>query len=161
MRNIAALREPKIIGFNILIYGVMLYLADRFSLGTRNLKDITFKDALLIGLAQCFALIPGTSRSGITITMARMLKINRVDAAKFSMLLSVPVIAAAGCLEAYRLFLSGDMGQVLLSFDAVIYSFITSYVVIYLMMKWLQNYTYLPFVVYRVGLGLLLILQVF
>ena len=156
-----ALREPKIIGFNILIYGVMLYLADRFSLSKRNLKDITFKDALLIGLAQCFALIPGTSRSGITITMARMLKINRVDAAKFSMLLSVPVIAAAGCLEAYRLFLSGDMGQILPSFDAVIYSFITSYVVIYLMMKWLQNYTYLPFVVYRVALGLLLILQVF
>ena len=90
-----------------------------------------------------------------------MLQINRVDAAKFSMLLAMPVIFAAGCLEGYRLFLNGDGGQILLSLDAVFYSFIFSYAVIFLMMKWLKNYTYLPFVVYRVALGLLLILPIF
>ena len=159
LRNIGldALRDPQIIGFNILSYGVLLYLADRFSAKTRTTADITIKDAILIGLAQCFALIPGTSRSGITVTMARLLKINRVDAAKFSMLLAMPVIAAAGCLEVYRMLSIGDFAQIMLCFEALIYSFIASYVVIFLMMKWLKHYTYLPFALYRVILGLMLL----
>ena len=160
LRNfgLEALRAPKIIGFNILIYGIVLYVADKFALSTKKLNDITVKDALFIGLAQCLALIPGTSRSGISITMARILKINRLDAAKFSMLLSIPVIFAAGCLEGYRLFLKNDISEILLSLDAVFYSALASYAVIFLMMKWLQKWTYLPFVVYRVGLGILLII---
>lgn len=151
------LRNPKIIGVTILCYGLLLYFADRFSENNRNLKDITLKDALLIGLAQCLALVPGTSRSGITITIARFLKINRVDAAKFSMLLSIPTIFAAGALEVYRLFTNGSTQELSSSFDAVLYSFAASYIVICFMMKWLQTKTYLPFVVYRVVLGLLLI----
>lgn len=151
------LRTPKIIGFTILFYGLVLYTSDRFAPSKRELKDINIKDALLIGLAQCLALIPGTSRSGITITMARFLKINRVDAAKFSMLLSVPVIAAAGFLEGYRLYKTSDVMALTDALYAVVCSFVISYVVIYLMMKWLQRWTYLPFVIYRVILGILLI----
>lgn len=151
------LRNPKIIGFTILFYGLVLYVADRFAKSERELKDIGLKDAILIGLAQCLALVPGTSRSGITITMARFLKISRVDAAKFSMLLSMPVIFAAGCLEGYRLFSSGGAGETLFALDAVLFSFIASYIVIYLMMEWLKSRTYTPFVIYRVILGLLLI----
>lgn len=151
------LRNPKIIGWTILIYGLILYFSDRFFANQFELKDIKLKDAVLIGLAQCLALVPGTSRSGITITMARFLKISRLDAAKFSMMLSVPVIAAAGSLEGYRLFVHGNMAELLAAADAVFYSFIASYLVIFFMMKWLQKWTYLPFVVYRVILGILIL----
>jgi len=154
------LRNPKIIGCTILFYGLVLYFADRFFESRRDLKEMRLKDAVLIGLAQCLALVPGTSRSGITITMARFLKISRVDAAKFSMMLSIPVIAAAGCLEGYRLFVQGNITEILYAFDAVFYSFIASYLVIYLMMEWLKRWTYLPFVIYRVILGLLILMFV-
>ena len=152
------LRNPKIIGFTILFYGLVLYAADKFGKSERGLKDLNLKDALLIGLAQCLALVPGTSRSGITITMARFLKISRVDAAKFSMMLSIPVIAAAGCLEGYRMFMANEAGEIWVALDAVMFSFVASYLVIYLMMEWLKRFTYVPFVVYRVILGLLLII---
>lgn len=154
------LRKPEIIGWTILFYGLVLYVADRFSPVQKELKDMGLKEAIFIGIAQCLALVPGTSRSGITITMARFLKINRVDAARFSMLLSMPVIAGAGLLEAYRLFYVSDMTALTDAVLAVVCSFLSSYLVIYLMMKWLQRWTYLPFVIYRVVLGLLLILPV-
>lgn len=155
------LRTPKIIGFTILFYGIVLYMADRFSSAQKDLGSMTLKDSLLIGLAQCLALIPGTSRSGITITMARFLKINRVDAAKFSMLLSVPVIAAAGGLEGYRLWKASNISALSDCAYAVLFSFIVSYGAIYLMMKWLQRWSYLPFVIYRVVLGSILISMAF
>jgi len=153
------LRDPKIIGWTILIYGLLLYAADTYGENKRGIKDMGIKDAVLIGLAQCLALVPGTSRSGITITIARFLKIKRIDAAKFSMLLSIPVIAAAGSLEIYRLMIAGNFAELMISLDAVFYSFIASYAVIFLMMKWLEKWTYLPFVFYRVSLGLFLLLM--
>lgn len=152
------LRNPKIIGWTILFYGLILYLADRIGNTSRTTKDLGVKDALLIGLAQCLALIPGTSRSGITITMARFLGINRSEAAKFSMLLSVPTILAAGALESWRLFVQGNSAEIWNAADAVGYSFVASILVIFLMMKWLKKATFLPFVIYRVLLGLALIL---
>jgi undecaprenyl-diphosphatase len=152
------LRNPKIIGFNILFYGILLYVADKYFKSRRSVQNMHIKDALFIGLAQCLALIPGTSRSGITITMARTLNITRVDAAKFSMLLSLPVIAAAGFLEGYRLWVSGSSADMLTAFYGIVLSFIASYTVICLMMKWLQHYSFTPFVIYRVFLGLYLLL---
>ena len=156
--DFAFLRDPKVIGFNILFYGLLLYVADTFFKSEKTIKHIGIKEAILIGLAQCLALIPGTSRSGVTITMARFLNIKRVDAAKFSMLLSIPVIAAAGALESYRLFASGSSADVLFSLSAVVFSFIASYLVIWLMMEWLKRFSFLPFVIYRVLLGLSLLL---
>ena len=159
--GISFLRTPKIIGFTILFYGIVLYVADRFSSAQKDLGSMTLKDSLLIGLAQCLALVPGTSRSGITITMARFLKINRVDAAKFSMLLSIPVIAAAGVLEGYVLYKRSNLAALSDCAYAVLFSFIVSYGAIYLMMKWLQKWSYLPFVIYRIALGVAVILTVF
>ncbi len=156
--GMAYLRNPQIIGFTILFYGILLYIADRFCKSEKGLKEIGVKESLLIGFAQCLALIPGTSRSGITITTARFLKINRIDAAKFSMLLSIPVIFAAGALELYRLIIFSQTTDLLLSMQAIFFSFIFSYIVIYLMMKWLQRWSYLPFVIYRIILGTALIL---
>lgn len=152
------LRSPKIIGWTILIYGILLYIADSKGKNIKNTEQIGLKEAICIGLAQCLALIPGTSRSGITITMARFLNINRSDAAKFSMLLSVPTILAAGTLEAFRLYKTGGIAELVSVTDAVLYSFIASIVVIFAMMKWLKKFTFLPFVIYRIVLGLALIL---
>lgn len=152
------LRNPKIIGWTILLYGLLLYAADRYGKVTRKMTDLKIKDALFIGLAQCLALIPGTSRSGVTITMARFLGVDRSEAAKFSMLLSVLTIAAAGALECFRLFRRGNPTEILWAADAALYSFMASFLVIFVMLKWLQKATYLPFVVYRVVLGIVLIL---
>lgn len=152
------LRNPQIIGWTILLYGLLLYFADRFGKTIKTTNDLRLKDALLIGLAQCLALIPGTSRSGITITMARFLGVNRSEAAKFSMLLSVPTILAAGFLEGWRLYNQGSSSEILWAADAAVYSFFASILVIFLMMKWLKNATFLPFVIYRVILGVSLIL---
>ena len=82
------LRSTKIVGWNILLFGIILWIADRYRPSARQITDMTLKDAVIIGFAQCMAMIPGTSRSGITITASRFLGINRREAAKFCMLLS-------------------------------------------------------------------------
>lgn len=156
----AFFRNPNVIGFNILFYGLILYAADVFSKKEKTLETMNFADAVCIGLAQCLALVPGTSRSGITITMARILKLNRVDAAKFSMLLSVPVIAGAGVLEIYRLICSGSSSDIVFALEAVCFSFAASYAVIYFMMAWVKKFSFLVFASYRVLLGLWLIFGV-
>ncbi len=154
-------RNPKLIGWTILLYGLLLWAADKYGQNKRNMKQLNVLDAFFIGCAQCLALIPGTSRSGITITMARFLGVSRAEAAKFSMLLSMPTIFAAGVLEGWRLFCRGDTAQILLAADAAFYSFIFSFAVIFLMLKWLQRWSYLPFVVYRVILGMALLMYAY
>ncbi len=160
LRNLGMewLRSAKVVGWTILFYGLVLFYADKIGKNNKTTENIGLKEAILIGLAQCLALIPGTSRSGVTITMARFLGINRSEAAKFSMLLSVPTIAAAGALETFRLWKKSAILEVYETFDAVGYSFIASLLVIFFMMKWLKKFTFLPFVIYRVALGLILIL---
>ena len=148
----------KVIGWTILGFGLLLFVADKVGMTIRKVEHLGVLDALLIGLAQCLALIPGTSRSGVTITMARFLGVNRSEAAKFSMLLSVPTILAAGALECFRLFRGGNPSEILWAGDAALYSFAASIVVIFVMLKWLQKATYLPFVIYRLVLGIALIL---
>lgn len=120
-------RNPVLIGGTILFYGFILYLSDKYGATSKQISDLTLTDALLIGFAQCLALIPGTSRSGITITMARFLGVNRQEAAKFSMLLSVPTILAAGLLEGYRMYVRGSTAELLWAADAVLYSFAASF----------------------------------
>ena len=161
LRNFAmeSLRSSGIIGWTILIYGLILFYADKIGKSEKNSADIGIKEAVLIGLAQCLALIPGTSRSGVTITMARFLGINRSDAAKFSMLLSIPTILAAGALETFRLWKTSSVGTIFDTFDAIGYSFVASVLVICFMMKWVRRFSFMPFVVYRVILGIALILH--
>ncbi len=153
------LRSTKIIGWNILLFGILLWVADHYSPAVRKIDDMTFKDAFLIGLAQCLAMIPGTSRSGITITASRFLKLERREAAKFCMLLSVPAIAGAGLLVAVEIWQSGNYSNFHYVLNGIGYSFIASIAAIFIMMKWLKNYTFLPFVIYRIGLGIFLLLH--
>ncbi|MDR1026572.1 MAG: undecaprenyl-diphosphate phosphatase [Lactobacillus sp.] len=153
------LRDTRIIGWNILGFGILLYIADKLGMTIRKIEHLTVTDAIIIGIAQAFALIPGTSRSGITITMSRFLGMERKEAAKFSMLLAIPTICAAGFLTGYDLYNDGDLASLIYAIDGITYSFISSIIAIYLIMWWLGKSTFLPFVIYRIILGVLLLLH--
>lgn len=155
------LRSTKLIGWNILLYGVLLWVIDKMSLTALKIKNLEIKDAVYIGLAQCLALLPGTSRSGITITVGRFLGLERREAAKFSMLLSIPTILAAGLVEGYEIWQSGDMLRVVAAVDGVAYSFGFSILAIFILMQWLRKWTFFPFVLYRVALGTALLLDAY
>lgn len=155
------LRNTKLIGWNILIYALILWLMDTWSVAARKIRNLEYKDALFIGLAQCLALFPGTSRSGITITMCRFLGMERREAAKFSMLLAIPAILAAGMFAALELWHEGNMQQINEAISAVGYSFIFSMLAIFVLMQWLKKWSFLPFVIYRVALGTLLLLDAY
>lgn len=151
-------RNTKLIGWTIIIFGILLYISDKIGWTIRKVDHLRISDVLIIGLAQCIALIPGTSRSGITITAGRFLGLERREAAKFSMLLAIPTILGAGLLAAYELYTAGDISAVIYAIDGVTYSFIASIIVIYGMMLWLKSKTFLPFVIYRIALGTFLLL---
>jgi undecaprenyl-diphosphatase len=146
------LRDPAVIAWTMTIGAGLLYAADRYGRTNRDMSGLTLRDAIWIGLAQAVALIPGTSRSGITMTMARALGVGRTEAARFSMLLSIPVILGAGLLQGLDLIESGDA---LLTRDAILaaaLSFIAALVTVAVLMRWLQRATFLPLVIYRLGL---------
>ena len=152
-------RNTKLIGWTILGYGLLLYVADKWGMTIREIRHLGVIDAFLIGCAQCLALIPGTSRSGITITMARFLSMERREAAKFSMLLSIPAIIAAATLVAFELYQQQNLNKLIYSIDGITYSFITSIIAIYIVMWWLKKSTFLPFVIYRLILGSVLLMD--
>ncbi len=155
------LRSTKLIGWNILIYALILWLMDTWAVTARKIRNLEFKDAIFIGLAQCLALLPGTSRSGVTITMCRFLGMERREAAKFSMLLAIPAILAAGLLAGIELWKEGNMQQISVALDAAGYSFIFSMGAIFILMQWLKKWSFLPFVIYRVTLGTMLLLDAY
>ena len=140
-----------------LLFGIVLGLADRVKRADRTLEKITLKDALLIGLAQVLALIPGVSRSGITMTAARALGFNRSDCARYSMLLAIVAISGAGTLTGFALAQEGNIALTYQALLAVILSFFSALVAIFLMMKWLNRASFKPFVIYRIILGTVLL----
>ncbi len=148
------LRSVQVMAWTTLIFGIILWFADAKSPSNKSLNDMSIKDALLIGLAQILALIPGTSRSGITMTMGRALGYNRTEAARYSMLLAIIAIAGAGTLGTLDLIESQNAA---LTFDmalAAVFAFITGYIAITLMMKWLERATFKVFAIYRIILGI-------
>jgi len=122
-----------------------------------EMREITLRDTVMIGLAQAVALIPGTSRSGITMTAGRFLGLDRVSAARFSMLLAIPTIIAAGVLGTKDIVESGNAQ---LGIDALIaagLSFIAALIAIKLFMRWIASASMTPFVIYRLILGTVLL----
>ncbi|WCL54491.1 undecaprenyl-diphosphate phosphatase [Gimibacter soli] len=151
-----ALRSASVIAATSILFGILLYWADKRGGTHLDMAAMKLKPALIIGFAQVLALIPGTSRAGITMTAARYLGFNRVDAARFSMLLSIPTILAAGTLGALKLVSDGNP---LALTDAAIgagLSCLAALVAIHFLMRWLTHATMTIFVAYRVGLGLAL-----
>ncbi|MDG1103814.1 MAG: undecaprenyl-diphosphate phosphatase [Ascidiaceihabitans sp.] len=152
------LRSASVIGWTMIIFGIILYWTDRTGLQTKTDSDWSMKDAIIMGLAQVLALVPGTSRSGITITAARKLGYAREDGAKLAMLMSIPTIVASAVLLSADVV---DQANWALARDAGIaaaFAFIAAMVSLVLMMRLLRSISFTPYVIYRVILGISLIL---
>lgn len=147
------LRSPVVVVATLAFWGIVMALADRYSPRRATIADVTVGRAFAIGCAQALALVPGTSRSGITITAGRMLGLQRQDAARFSFLLSAPVILLATAYETLGMILSGEPIAWLQLGVAAFVSAIVAYVCIDLMMRFVSRIGLLPFAVYRLLLA--------
>jgi undecaprenyl-diphosphatase len=146
-----AFRNPALIATALIVLGVLLWIADRVAQNRREITQMTWWDAILIGFAQVFALIPGVSRSGSTITAARALGLDRNAAASFSFLLSMPIIAAAVILKGPRLISEAGMSMPL--FVGIAASAISGWLAISVLLKYVSRHSYGVFALYRVVLG--------
>ncbi|MBT5574809.1 undecaprenyl-diphosphate phosphatase [Alphaproteobacteria bacterium] len=140
-----------------LVFAAFLWHSDTTSKTDRKLSDLRIKDALIIGCAQMLALIPGTSRSGITMTLARYLEFERISAARFSLLLAIPVIIAAGFLQMLKLYRAEDALIGISALLVAVLSCIIALLAVHGMMRWIQRADFRLFVYYRIALGLLLL----
>jgi len=155
------LRNLEIIGWSSLIFGVLLYLSDKTKIKKKINNDFNVKAAILIGLFQILALIPGVSRSGITIMAGRMSGFNRFDSAKISFFLSIPTLFAASFLGIYNIYKEGSDELNFLAIIAVIFSSIFSYITIALFLKFIKKFTLNIFVIYRVVLSIFILMIVY
>lgn len=155
------LRSLKIIAWMSLIFGIVLYISDKNEVSKKIEPDFTKKSAIIFGLFQVLALIPGVSRSGITITSGRLLKFNRLDSAKISFFLAIPALAAASILGIYNIYKVGNADLNFLSIIAIIFSFVFSYITIALFLKFIKKFSLKIFVVYRIVLSLFLLALVY
>lgn len=153
-----ALRSMAVIGWTMLIFGVVLYWADQKGPATRNAGSWTLRHAAIMGLWQALALIPGTSRSGITITGARLLGYAREDAAKLSMLMSIPTILASGSLLGVEVAAQADWALLKDAAIGAFFAFGAALLALTLMMRLLRSVSFTPYVIYRVGLGVILLI---
>lgn len=151
------LRSAFVIGWTMLIFGVVLWWADQRGAEVKQAEDWTLREAWLLGLWQAVALIPGTSRSGITITGARFLGYARADAAKVAMLMSIPVILASATLLGVDVMRDGDLGELTDLAIATALAFLSALLALVLMMRLLRSVSFTPYVIYRVVLGVGLI----
>lgn len=154
-------RSAAVIATTTILFGLLLWYADVKARHVQKLEQLTLRQTIIIGLAQMLALIPGTSRSGITMTAGLMLGLNRESSARFSFLLSIPVILGAGLL-AVKDLLEADAA---VDWSALLYgagfSFVSAYLCIYLFLSWISRIGMLPFVIYRLLLGAVLIAFIF
>lgn len=157
----AHLRSSLVIAITTVGFGLLLWYSDQSGARTKALSSIDFKSALLIGLGQALALIPGTSRSGITMTVALLLGFTRDAAARFSFLLSIPLIAAAGLLKGKELADTGTENEWTLVLIGTLVAFFSAYACIHWFLKILDRIGFTPFVIYRLILGAILFIFVF
>ena len=156
-RLIDQLRSLEVIGWMSLIFGILLYLSDKSKVTKKIDTEFTNKSAVFIGLFQVLALIPGVSRSGITITSGRMLGFNRFDSTKISFFLSIPTLFAASIIGVYNIYMEGSAELNFLAIIAVIFSFIFSYITIAIFFNFIKKFSLSIFVIYRITLSLLIL----
>jgi len=148
--------RPQVVAWNAIIFGILLYLCDRFGM-TRNLMvNMNLPQALIIGVAQALAIIPGTSRSGITMTAARVLGFERAEAARFAFLLGIPAIAGAAVLKLGDAAAQGIPITLPMILTAILTFFVALGTIAFLM-RIIRHVSFLPFAIYRVALGVLLL----
>ncbi|WP_271079258.1 undecaprenyl-diphosphate phosphatase [Aurantiacibacter sp. MUD61] len=148
----SSIRFTDLIAFNLIFYGILLGLADHFGREVKKFEDMTWRDGLIVGIAQALAIIPGTSRSGVTMTAARALGYNRFESARFSFLLSIPAVAGAGVLIVPEIFEAGA-GLAMEALIAGVLTFIAAFVTMAFLMNFLKKASMLVFVLYRIAMG--------
>jgi len=152
------LRSAVVIGVASIVFGLLLWHADRYGQQTRDNKDLKTRDALMIGIAQAFALIPGASRSGVTMTAGLWLGLTRVEAARFSFLLAIPTILAASLYGSYKAMQQDVLINWGLTFSVTICSAVVAFLCIHWFIKFVSKIGMLPFVIYRILLGAILLI---
>ena len=157
MNLIEKLRNIQIIGWTTLVFGILLYVSDKFKLKKIISTDLNYKSAIFIGFFQILSLIPGVSRSGISITAARFLNFKRVEAAKISFLMSIPTLGAVSAFGLKNTFTSQDMNISILNFVSIFLSYIFSLITINYFLKYIKKFSLNIFVIYRILLGLVLL----
>lgn len=154
---IERIRNIEVIAWTTILFGILLFISDKFKL-EKEIKDgLSYKSAILIGLFQILSLIPGVSRSGIAITAARFLKFKRVDSTKISFLLSIPILGAVSIFGLKNLLASEDLMFTQLNLFSIIISFFFSLITIKFFLKYISKFNLKIFVYYRVVLGLILL----
>ncbi|WOI52893.1 undecaprenyl-diphosphate phosphatase [Parvularcula sp. LCG005] len=149
------LRDPRVLATTSIVFGILLWIADRRPTVHDEMPS-RWRVVAAIAVAQAIAVIPGTSRSGITITAARWFGYSREQSARFSMLLAVPAIAASGAFATYKLFKDGHQGEWTAALIVAVFSFLSAWLAIILFMKMTRTVSMTPFVIYRIALGIFL-----
>ncbi len=156
--NIEFLRSPTIIAWATLLFALPLWMADRFCSNFRPLSQTGAKGAIFIGFMQVLSLIPGASRAGVTLMAGRMLGCKRIDAARFSILLSIPTIGLLTLAGLIELIEKGELTQANDAFWAMALSAIIGFITIRIFLSWVSRFTLTPFILYRILLGTALLL---
>jgi undecaprenyl-diphosphatase len=149
-------RNLWIIGANLIIFGLLLGVVDRIAANERPMQSLNLRHALWYGFAQMFAIVPGVSRSGSTITMGLALRYTREAATRYAFLLAIPAVLGAGIFQLSDVSASAEPGMPK-TLVATVVAFVVGYAVIAWLLRYLRTHTYLPFVIYRVALGVLVL----
>ena len=155
---IEKIRNVKTIAWTTLIFGVLLYLSDKFNLNKTIKNNLSYKSIIFIGCLQVFSLIPGVSRSGIAITAARFLNFKRVDAAKISFLLSIPILAAVSLFGVKNILVSTNYNFTKINLFAIFLAFLFSLMTIKFFLDFIKKFDLKFFVYYRLILGVILLM---
>ena len=152
------LRSIEIIALSTIVFALFLYYADKDQAGKeKSIKELKSNEALLIGLAQVFSIIPGASRSGVVFTATRFLKFNRVESAKYAMIISIPVILVSSAIPIIELVMEPIVQNIYYAVIGFLISAFVAYFSIAVLLRFLQSYSMLPFVIYRIIFGTILI----
>ena len=146
-------RNIKVIGWTTLIFGVLLFISDKFKINNNINNNFTLKSAIFIGFFQVLSIMPGVSRSGITITASRFLNFNRYDSTKISFLLSIPTLGAVTLFGFYNIINSDNINFSFINIISIILSFIFSFLTIKYFLKFIKNFSFYIFIIYRIILG--------
>ena len=156
--TIEKIRNLELIAWTTLLFGLLLFVSDKFKVEKNINKNFTFKKAIFIGVLQILSLIPGVSRSGIAITAARLLNFKRVDSAKISFLISIPILAAVSIFGLKNIFLTEDIGFTKINVIAIFLSFFFSFITIKYFLIYINRFSLNIFVFYRIVLGVILLI---
>ena len=157
---IEKIRNIKVIGWTTFIFGILLYVSDKFKL-EKSIEQLNLKSSLIIGIFQILSLIPGVSRSGISITAARFLNYKRYDAAKISFLLSIPTLGIISIFGLKNILSNGNSIFSLLNYISILFSFIFSLITIKYFLRYIQTFSLNLFIIYRIILGLIILTFVY